>query len=46
MKKNVEKKIVLSKNIQLSMLDFFLRTSIPRKIREKSNHLSNEKEDR
>jgi len=31
---NPKKKIVLSKELQIKMLNFFMKTSIPRKMRE------------
>jgi len=33
---NENKKITLPKNLQIKMLNFFMKTSIPRKIREKN----------
>lgn len=38
MKDNNEK-IVLPKTLQLKMLEFFMKTSIPRKIKDKANQL-------
>ena len=32
-----DKKISLPKELQIKMLDFFMKTSIPRKLREKNN---------
>lgn len=33
--KNEDKKIILPKNLQIQMLKFFLKTSIPRKKKQK-----------
>ena len=33
---NEKKKIVLEKELQVKMLNFFMKTSIPRKMREKN----------
>lgn len=41
-----DKKIVLSKEIQESMLAFFLKTSIPRKKKQDKKILSEKKKDR
>jgi len=35
-----DKKIKLPKELQIKMLDFFMRTSIPRKLREKNDKSS------
>lgn len=42
MEENKDKKIVLPKKLQVNMLEFFLKTSIPRNA-EKNNLLSNKK---
>lgn len=36
-----EKKIILPKDVQIEMMKFFLKTSIPRKKREEQERLSN-----
>lgn len=46
MEKEKEKKIILSREIQKSMIEFFLKTSIQRKKRQTQAHLSKLKEDR
>ena len=35
--KDEDKKIILPKELQIKMLNFFIKTSIPRKMREKNN---------
>jgi len=35
---NESKKITLPKELQIKMLNFFMRTSIPKKMREKKEH--------
>ncbi|MDR1628818.1 MAG: hypothetical protein LBS36_01185 [Oscillospiraceae bacterium] len=45
MKKDENKRIVLPEKLQINMMNFFLRTSIPRSA-EKKNLLSNQKDDR
>ena len=37
---NKDKKIVLPKELQIQMLNFFMKTSIPRKMRNKHNKIS------
>jgi len=41
-----EKKITLPKELQEQMIKFFLKTSVPRKKKEKANLLSENKSDR
>jgi len=35
--KKADKKVALPKELQIKMLKFFMKTSIPRKMREKNN---------
>jgi len=41
-----DKKITLSKELQEQMIKFFLKTSVPRRKKEKANLLSENKSDR
>ncbi|MCL2376956.1 MAG: hypothetical protein FWC76_06100 [Defluviitaleaceae bacterium] len=41
-----DKKITLPKELQREMIKFFLKTSVPKKKREKNNLLSENKSDR
>ncbi|MCL2398077.1 MAG: hypothetical protein FWC93_08445 [Defluviitaleaceae bacterium] len=41
-----EKKITLPKELQREMIKFFLKTSVPKKKREKNNLISENKSDR